>query len=604
MSNAALGEIVLEGIPVSAGVCQGRLIVIGQVQPKIECERINPDDVQSQIKRLHKALVKTRKQIQEMQKVVHNGMGSKDAGIFDAHLLMLEDPLLIEEVTRAISEDNYCAEYAFYIASQKYIKALGAIDDELLRARVADLSDVSNRVINNLLGRESEIDLSKIEEPCIIVSHDLSPSTTAMLDKRKVLGFATDVGSRTSHTAILARSLQIPAVVGLQNASTKLASGQFALLDGYKGLLIINPTDNALFIYGKLAKKKADLAELLEEIKDKAPVTLDGRRIILSANIERSEEIENVIKFGSEGIGLFRTEYLFLNRRDFPGEEEQFEAYKKAALALKPNPVVIRTLDIGGDKFISDKKTPEINSFLGWRAIRFCLKQKEIFRTQLRAILRASAFGNVKMMYPMISGLDEVLEANQLVNSCKEELRSQGIRFDENLDIGIMVEIPSAVMTADILAKYVKFFSIGTNDLIQYSLAVDRLNEKVAYLYQPTNPAILKLIKMTIDAGHKRGIWVGVCGEMAGDISLVPLLVGLGVDELSVAPSLVPQIKYVIRKMKHSEGRAIAEFAIESESATEILKKCNEYTRSIVPELFEYIENNNNNHNHNNSHNS
>jgi phosphotransferase system enzyme I (PtsI) len=598
MSNVALGEIVLEGIPVSAGVCQGRLIVIGQIQPKIECQRINPEEVQSNIKKLHKALVKTRKQIKEMQNRVKEEMGSKDAGIFDAHMLMLEDPLLIEEVTRAINEDNYCAEYAFYIASQKYIKALGAIDDELLRARVADLSDVSNRVINNMLGRESELDLSRLDEPCILVSHDLSPSTTAMLDKTKVLGFATDVGSRTSHTAILARSLQIPAVVGLQNASTRLASGQFALLDGYKGLLIINPTEHAFFLYGKLARRKADLAEMLKNLKDEPAVTLDRQRITLLANIGRSEEVNDVIKFGADGIGLFRTEYLFLNRKDYPDEEEQFQAYSSVAKTLKPQPVVIRTLDIGGDKFMSDNRAPETNSFLGWRAIRFCLKQKDIFRTQLRAILRASAYGNVKMMYPMVSVVDEVVEANKLVEDCRNELRSEGVQFDENLEIGIMVEIPSAVMNANILARYVKFFSIGTNDLIQYSLAVDRLNEKVAYLYQPTNPAIIKFIKMTVDAASRRKLRVSVCGEMAGDISLVPLLIGLGVYELSVAPSLVSQVKYVIRKMNLSDARAIAEYAINSESADEIFKKCNDYTRGIVPELFEYIENNNNN-NHN-----
>ncbi|MGB9603192.1 MAG: phosphoenolpyruvate--protein phosphotransferase, partial [Limisphaerales bacterium] len=291
-------------------------------------------------------------------------------------------------------------------------------------------------------------------------------------------------------------------------------------------------------------------------------------------------------------------EYLFLNRKDNPDEEEQFQAYSSVAKTLKPQPVVIRTLDIGGDKFMSDNRAPETNSFLGWRAIRFCLKQKDIFRTQLRAILRASAYGNVKMMYPMVSVVDEVVEANKLVEDCRNELRSEGVQFDENLEIGIMVEIPSAVMNANILARYVKFFSIGTNDLIQYSLAVDRLNEKVAYLYQPTNPAIIKFIKMTVDAASRRRLRVSVCGEMAGDISLVPLLIGLGVYELSVAPSLVSQVKYVIRKMNLSDARAIAEYAINSESADEIFKKCNDYTRGIVPELFEYIENNNNN-NHN-----
>ncbi len=598
MPNASLGEIVLKGIPVSAGLCQGKILVIGRIQPRVECRRINPCEVDAHLKRFQNALIKTRGQILETQKKVFEKMGSKDASIFDAHILMLEDPLLVEEVSSTIKNDNYCAEYAFYLASEKYTKALNTIGDELLRERVADLQDVRNRMLNNLLGREQESFLSNLQEPCIIVSHDLSPSTTAMLDRNKVLGFATDVGSQTSHTAILARSLQIPAIVGLQNASFQLSSGQFALLDGHEGLLIINPTDHALYIYGKFAKKKADLQERLEELKDKVPITLDGKRIGLLANIERAEEVNNVLKYGAEGIGLFRTEYLFLNRNDIPSEEEQFEAYNQVANALKPYLVTIRTLDIGGDKFMSEEKTQEKNSFLGCRAIRFCLEQKDIFRSQLRAILRASSVGNVKMMYPMISRLEEVLDANQIVEECKSQLLSEGKKFNDAIEIGIMVEVPSAVMIADTLAKYVKFFSIGTNDLIQYSLAIDRLNEKVAYLYQPTSPAVIKMIKLIVDAAHRKGVSVCICGEMAGDASLVPLLIGLGVDELSVATAVVPQIKYIIRKMRLSEAQALAEYAIESESATDILNKCNEYSHSIAPELFEHIENQNNNNNH------
>ncbi len=598
MPNASLGEIVLKGIPVSAGLCQGKILVIGRIQPKVECRRITPSEVESQIKRFQNALIKTRGQILETQKKVFEKMGSKDASIFDAHIFMLEDPLLVEDVSSTIINDNYCAEYAFYLASEKYIKALSTIEDELLRERVADLQDVRNRMINNLQGREQESFLSNLQEPCIIVSHDLSPSTTAMLDRNKVLGFATDVGSQTSHTAILARSLQIPAIVGLQNASFKLSTGQFALLDGHEGILIINPTDHALYIYGKFAKKKADLQERLDELKDKVPITLDGKRVTLLANIERAEEVNNVLKYGAEGIGLFRTEYLFLNRKDIPSEEEQYEAYNRVANALKPYRVTIRTLDIGGDKFVSEEKTQEANSFLGCRAIRFCLEQKDIFRSQLRAILRASSAGNVRMMYPMISRLEEILEANQIVEECKNHLLSEGKQFNNTIDIGIMMEVPSAVMIADTLAKYVRFFSIGTNDLIQYSLAIDRLNEKVAYLYQPTSPAVIKMIKLIVDAAHKKGVSVSVCGEMAGDVSLVPLLIGLGVDELSVAITVIPPIKYIIRKMRLSESQALAEYAIASESATDILNKCNDYSRSIAPELFEHIENDKNNNNH------
>ncbi|MCX7871896.1 MAG: phosphoenolpyruvate--protein phosphotransferase [Verrucomicrobiae bacterium] len=593
--HAALGEIVLEGIPVSAGVCQGKILVIGKVQQKIECKKIAPSDSASELRRLQKALIKTRNQISQMQEKVRQEMGNSDASIFDAHILMLEDPLLIEEVTQGIEENNFCAEYAFQEAAEKYIKALSAVEDELLKERVSDLSDVTNRVINNLLGRETETALSNLTEPCIIISQDLAPSTTAMLDKTKVLGFATDVGSKTSHTAILARSLKIPAVVGLRNASRTLVSGQYALLDGFKGLLIINPTDNALFSYGKLIKKRAHLEEKLTDLKQQVAITLDGRRISLFANIERADEAADVINYGGEGVGLFRTEYLFLNKHGIPTEEEQYSAYSEVAETLKPNPVIIRTLDLGGDKFMSGDRTPEINSFLGWRAIRFCLHRQDIFKTQLRAILRASAAGNIRMMYPMISSLEEVFQANKMVEECKQELRAEGASFDENLQIGVMIEIPSAVLSSEFIARHVKFFSIGTNDLIQYTMAVDRLNEKVAYLYQPTNPSILKMIKMTVDSGHRRNIWVGVCGEMAAEPSLVPLLIGLEIDELSVAPAIIPHVKYIIRRIKFSEAKALAQFALESESAADVLLKCQEYAYAVAPELFEMINNNNHN---------
>lgn len=582
------GERIFRGIPVSAGVCRGKILVLRKTQTGVPKHTVTEADFPQELQRLEQALVQTRKQILEVQHKVRQGMGAADASIFDAHLLIIEDRTLIDEVTRVMEHQKTNVEHAFNQVADKYVATLSAIDDDYLRERACDMRDVLARVLNNLLGLTEAVDLTKLKEPCIIVSHDLSPSTTAMLDKKMVLGFATDVGGKTSHTAIMARSMQIPAVVGLKDASKDLENGLYALLDGYNGVVVIHPTDQTLFEYGQLIRKHVDLQDKLRDVKDKPAVTLDGTRIILSANIERASDSEAVLACGAEGVGLFRTEYLFINRETLPSEEEQYQAYRQVAAALKPHPVVIRTLDLGGDKFLSHLQVPqEMNPFLGWRAIRFCLQEREIFRDQLRAILRASVEGNVKIMYPMISGLDELNQTNALLDTCKTELRSENVPFDERLEIGAMIEIPSAVMIADALAKRVKFFSLGTNDLIQYSLAVDRLNEKIAHLYEPTHPAILRLIKATVDAARQQKIWVGVCGEMAGDPTLVPLLLGLGVDELSAAPPLVAPAKFLIRRLKLSEARDLADFALNCESGTEILARCQALARQVAPSLFE-----------------
>jgi phosphotransferase system enzyme I (PtsI) len=367
-----------------------------------------------------------------------------------------------------------------------------------------------------------------------------------------------------------------------------MQTGQYALLDGFNGIIIVNPTDQTLFEYGQLIRKQVTLEEKLRDVLSKPAVTLDGHRIFLSANIEQEGDAQAVKESGAEGVGLFRTEYLYINRDHLPSEEEQYRAYRQVVSALKPQAVVIRTFDLGGDKFLSHLQVPtEMNPFLGWRAIRFCLQERDMFRNQLRAILRASAEGNVKMMYPMISGLDELNQANALVEECKAELRRQGLPFNEQMEIGAMIEIPSAVLVADALAKRVKFFSIGTNDLIQYTLAVDRMNEKIAHLYEPTHPAIVHLIKATVEAGRKHNIRVSVCGEMAGDPVLAPLLLGLGVDELSAAPPLVPTVKFMVRRLKTPETQALAEFALNSESGIDILSRCQELARASAPSLFE-----------------
>ena len=589
MADAAeKGERILRGIPVSSGVSRGKILVIGRQQSTIPRREIPGDKLAEELNRLEQALIRTRHQILDVQRKVSTSMGAEEGGIFDAHLLVLEDRTLIDEVTRLIQSEKVNAEHAFHTIGEKYARTLETIGDEYLRERATDMRDVAQRVLNNLLGQGQHIDLHHLQEQCIIISHDLTPSDTAQLDKSKVLGFGTDVGSKTSHTAIMARSMKIPAVVGLKNASEELKIGDYVLLDGFNGVIVVNPTDQTLFEYGQLIRKQVTLEERLRDIEQKPAVTLDGQRVTLSANVEQAKDTEAVLACGAEGVGLFRTEYLFINRQKLPTEEEQFQEYRQVAAALKPQPVVIRTLDLGGDKFLSHLEVPqEMNPFLGWRAIRFCLQETAIFRLQLRAILRAGAEGNVKMMYPMISGLDELVKATELLEQSKAELRKEGIPFDENMEVGAMIETPSAALIADSMAKRLKFLSLGTNDLIQYTLAVDRMNEKIAHLYEPTHPAILRLIKATVEAGHKNKIWVGVCGEMAGDPLLAPLLLGLGVDELSAAPPLVPSVKFLIRRLKMSEAKELAEFALNCESGAEILSRAQNLAKEIAPGLFE-----------------
>ena len=588
MSGQPKGEKVFRGIAVSAGICRGKILVLHRARHIIARRGLADHEVTEEVGRFEKALVQTRQQILEIQDKVLKTLSAKEADIFEAHLLMLEDQVLVDEVIRMIRDQKVNADFAFHTVAERYVTALVAANDEYLRERANDMRDLLSRVLDNLLEVRDDFDLRHLAEPCILVSHDLSPSTTAQLDKKFVLGFATDIGGQTSHTAIMARSLGIPAAVGLQTVSQELESGDYALLDGYNGTIIVNPTDQTLFEYGQLAKIKASLQEKLREIRQQPAVTLDGKFIHLSANIEDQQDIEAVLAHGAEGVGLFRTEYLFISRESLPTEEEQYQSYRKVAAALKPSPVIIRTLDLGGDKFASHLQlAQEVNPFLGWRAIRFCLAQPELFRAQLRAILRASAEGNVKMMYPMISGLDELSRANALVDQCRAELRAEGLPFDEKMEIGAMIEIPSAALIADALASRVKFFSIGSNDLIQYTLAADRTNEKVSHLYEPTHPAIIRLIKMTVEAAHQHGIWVGVCGEIAGDPVLAPLLIGLGVDELSAAPPVVAQVKYIVRRLRLTEAQALAEFALHCESPVEIHARCRELARETAPSLFE-----------------
>jgi phosphotransferase system enzyme I (PtsI) len=580
-------ERIFRGIPASEGVCQAKIIVLRKPDAKIPERSLSKEDIPAEIQRFEAALTQTRTDIREVQAKVSEAMGAQDAGIFEAHLMVLEDRTLIDGTVSIVEQDKINVEQAFQQVIDKYTASLAAIDDAYLRERVSDMRDISSRVLDNLLGRKGGELLDAINEPCIVVCHEMPPSMTVALDEKEVLGIATDIGGKTSHMAIMARSMGIPAVSGLGDISQQIHSGDFALLDGYNGVVAVDPSQQTQFEYGLLIRRKQDLAEQLRELRDKPAKTLDGTRITLSANIEHPSDVEMVREYGAEGVGLFRTEYLFIHRDTLPTEEEQYEAYAAVARGLKPNPVLIRTLDLGGDKFLTQLKVPEeMNPFLGWRAIRFCLEEKEIFSAQLRAILRASAHGDIRMMYPMISGVGEMDEANALVEECKAQLTEEGVEFNQDMEIGAMIEIPSAVMVADDLAKRAKFFSIGTNDLIQYSLAVDRMNERIAHLYQPTHPAILNLIRLTVEAAERNGIWAGVCGEMAHDPALVPLLLGLGIKELSVATPSIPNIKYLIRNLDLNEAKELAAEALKLESSAEILERSTAMARRIAPDLF------------------
>jgi len=571
----ALKEIRFEGAGVSPGIARSQVHVARDEVDEVVRYRIAPSQVGDEISRFETALIQTRMQILEMQQRIAESIGAKDAAIFDAHLLVVEDRTLIDEVLRKLETDLCNVEWIFQEVATRYAETLNKIDDPYLRERALDIQDVTKRVIRNLQGKAPKTFLA-LTEPHILVAHNLTPSDTASMDRAKVLGVATDLGSRTSHAAILARSLNIPAVVGLHDITAKLETGQHVLLDGNDGCLTVNPTPETLAHYAEIESRRAKVTARLKELRETTSTTRDGYHVVLSANIELPEDVDAVAANGAEGIGLYRTEFLYLNRTTLPTEDEQYEIYRRVAEHVRPNPLIIRTFDLGGDKLAPGTVdiTDELNPFLGWRAIRFCLENVEIFKTQLRAILRASVVGNVKIMFPMISGLDELRRAIVILGECKEELRSAKIDAAEKVEVGAMVEIPSAAICASVLAPEVDFFSIGTNDLIQYALAVDRVNEKIAHLYEPTHPAVLRLLKMIVDAGHAHNIWVGVCGEMAGDIALVPLLLGLGVEELSTAAILVPRVKRAVQSLSIPECRELVEETFKLNTASEILARC------------------------------
>jgi len=571
----AVKEIRFEGAGVSPGIARGKVHVVRDELDEVVRYRIAPSQVADEIARFETALIQTRMQILEMQQRIAESIGTKDAAIFDAHLLVVEDRTLIDEVLRKLETDLCNVEWVFQEVATRYAETLNKIDDPYLRERALDIQDVTKRVIHNLQGKTPRTFLALTEQH-ILVAHNLTPSDTASINRANVLGIATDLGSRTSHAAILARSLNLPAIVGLHDVTAKLETGQHVLLDGNDGYLIVDPTPETLAQYAKVESRRAKVTAQLKELRETTSTTRDGRHIVLSANIELPQDVAAVVANGAEGVGLYRTEFLYLNRPTLPTEDEQYEIYRKVAERVRPNPLIIRTFDLGGDKLAPGTvdNADELNPFLGWRAIRFCLENIEIFKTQLRAILRASAVGNVKIMFPMISGLDELRRSIAVLEDCKEELRGSKIDVAERLEVGAMIEIPSAAICANVLAPEVDFFSIGTNDLIQYALAVDRVNEKIAHLYEPTHPAVLRLLKMIADAAHANDLWVGVCGEMAGDIALVPLLLGLGMDELSTAAILVPRVKRAVQSLAIPECRQLVEEAFKLNTGSEILERC------------------------------
>lgn len=560
-----------KGIAASPGIAIGKAYIYKNIEIKVEPRKINDDEIELELEKLNHSIKISKEQLEKIKENTMEKLGEDKAKIFEAHLMVLEDPVLFSEIEEKIKTEKTCAEYAVKTVIDGYIDIFSAMEDDYMRERAADIKDVGERIIRNILGIPIK-NLSELDETVIIIAKDLTPSDTAQLDKNKVLAFATDMGGRTSHTAIMARSLEIPAVVGLKEISDNVKDGDIVIIDGLNGLLLVNPDEETLRSF---EEKRIDYLKMKEEMKKLLLLSAETkdkkRKVELSANIGTPKDVKGALENGAEGIGLYRTEFLYMDREEMPSEEEQFNAYKEVAEAMKGKPVIIRTLDIGGDKKLPYLNMPEeLNPFLGFRAIRLCLDREDLFKTQLRAILRASAYGKIRIMYPMISGLDEIRKANEILKEAKNELRREGVAFDENIEVGIMVEIPSAAICADLLAKEVDFFSIGTNDLIQYTLAVDRMNEKIAYLYEPFHPAIIRLIKNVIDASHKAGKWTGMCGEMAGEPVAVPLLLGLGLDEFSMSSTSIPLAKKIIRSFEYDEAKELAEKALMMDNPEEI----------------------------------
>jgi phosphotransferase system enzyme I (PtsI) len=584
MDPATKNEFTVQGIAASQGIAYGQIFVYLQSEVEVPSYEVEPARRAEEVARFDRALVVTRQQVARIKGEVEKNIGPEEAAIFDAHLLVLEDQALIGETIRELEGTGRNIETCFQRVSTRYVQAFSEIDDEYLRERAGDLRDVAQRVLQNLLG-QAESSLQRLAEQRVVVARDVTPSESASLDRSGALALITDTGSRTSHAAIVARSMKIPAVVGVHDLTGRVATGDWVIVDGYDGLVIVHPTESTLFRYGKIQERKKSFEARLLEVNRLPAVTLDGVGVTLMANIEQAEEAVRAKESFAEGIGLYRTEFLYLNAARIPSEQEQFLAYKAVVEAMAPHPVVIRTLDLGGDKPMTGNTElfpEEDNPFMGFRAIRWCLEHKDIFKDQLRAILMASARGRVQVMFPMISGVDELRRAQAVLAECREELRARGVPFDEGMEVGAMIEIPSAAAVADLLAMECRFFSIGTNDLIQYMLAIDRGNDRIAHLYEPTHPAIVRTLRRIVEEAHRQKLQVSVCGEMAGDPIYTPLLLGLGVDCLSMAPAWLPAVKYLVRAMAMADARVLADEALGLSSAAEIYARCEAFYRARV----------------------
>ena len=561
---------MISGIPASPGIVFGKALVLKEEKIVLDMQKIKDSQVDEEIARFFAGREAAIEQLNSIKARAYQSLGEEKAAIFEGHLMILEDEELEEEIIDYLRSNHVNAAVAANVVIDQQVAILSEIDDEYLKERAGDIRDIGNRLIKNILGMHI-VDLGEINEEAILVAYDLTPSETAQLNLDKVLGFVTDIGGRTSHTSIMARSLELPAIVGTNNVTELVNTGDFLILDALNNVVYVNPSQEDIqrlkALQAKLADEKAELAKL----KDLPALTLDGHRVDVVANIGTIRDIEGAERNGAEGVGLYRTEFLFMDRDQLPTEEEQFIAYKDVVEAMNGNLVILRTMDIGGDKELPYLDLPkEMNPFLGWRAIRIALDRREILNAQLRAVLRASAYGRLAVMFPMIISVEEIRELKSVIEELKVELRNEGKDFDENIQIGVMVETPSAAVNAKFLAKEVDFFSIGTNDLTQYTLAVDRGNELISHLYNPMSPSVLSLIKQVIDASHAEGKWTGMCGELAGDERATVLLLGMGLDEFSMSAISVPRIKKLIRNVNYQDAKLLAEKALQQPTAAEI----------------------------------